>query len=166
MLPAQSLPKRRGISFGFKWALIQSFSLMNKDILEKIDFGTYYSVNANNCNINWYSYRLSLSRMQSLADHSTHLRTTCNISTDGIQYKDYAHAKLVDHDIFVRWNSTCRRYEYIDIRGTNCSDCTAMTKQNYNQSWTIKSHSKDCTFDGYSGAVQTNTTSVGIMTGG
>lgn len=101
--------------------------------------------------IKWNSYRLSLSWMQSLADHSTHLRTTCNFVKDGLQYTDYARAKLVDQDIFGRWDSVWRMYEYINIRGNNCSDCTAMTKQNYNEPWTIKSRSKDCTFDGYSG---------------
>ena len=139
---------------GFKWALIQSFSLANKDTFKRVDFGRDYSVNETKSKIDWNSYRLSLSWMQSLADHSTHLRTTCNFVKDGLQYTDYARAKLVDQDIFGRWDSVCRMYEYINIRGNNCSDCTAMTKQNYNEPWTIKSRSKDCTFDGYSVSTQ------------
>lgn len=139
---------------GFKWALIQSFSLANKDTFKRVDFGRDYSVNETNSKIDWNPYRLSLSWMQSLADHSTHLRTTCNFVKDGLQYTDYARAKLVDQDIFGRWDSVCRMYEYINIRGNNCSDCTAMTKQNYNEPWTIKSRSKDCTFDEYSGSTQ------------
>ena len=134
------------------WALIQSFSLANKEIFAYKGFGFDFPVNETTNKVDWTSYRLSLARMQSLADHSTHLRATCNFPTDGLQYTDYARAKLAGHDIFGEWASACKMYEYVNIRGHNCSDCTAFTKQIYSKAWVIKSGSLDCDFDGTSGA--------------
>ena len=105
---------------------------------------------------NWSRYRLSLLQMQSLVNHSTHLRATCNFPTDGLQYVDYARAKLADHDIFGDW-SRCQVYEYVNIRGNNCSNCTALTKQYVNIHWHIKSYKskpKECEFDGKPGGIK------------
>ena len=105
--------------------------------------------------MDWNGYRLSLSQMQSLADHSTHLRATCNFPTDGLQYTDYARAKLAGHDIFGNW-TICQMYEYVNIRGINCSNCTALTRQKSNTSWTIRSYrtkEKGCEFDGTQGGI-------------
>ena len=38
---------------------------------------------------------------------------------------DYARAKLAGHDIFGTW-VTCQMHEYVNIRGTYCSNCTAL----------------------------------------
>ncbi|KAL9952710.1 hypothetical protein ACROYT_G040002 [Oculina patagonica] len=136
---------------GFVWALIQSFSLaINSNV-----FGAF-SVDfpVNQSKLDWNSYRLSLSQMQSIANHSTLLRATCNYPTEGLQYTDYARAKLEGHDIFGSWDLTCRLYEYINIRGNECLKCTAPTKQNGEMAWTIKSYkSKEhgCQFDGAPG---------------
>ena len=138
---------------GFVWALIQSFSLANKDTFKLIGFGTDSPLNESNNEFDWNSYRLSLSQMRSLADHSTHLRATCNFPTDGLQYTDYARAKLAGHDIFGEWDK-CTMYEYINIRGNNCSDCTAFTKQEHDKAWVIRSKYLQCDFEGSSGAVQ------------
>ena len=98
-------------------------------------------MNENNSEWDWYSYRLSLLQMQSLADHSTHLRATCNFPTDGLQYTDYARAKLAGHDIFGNWEGyPCKMYEYVNIRGKNCSDCTALTKQKHHKAWTMNGY--------------------------
>ena len=37
--------------------------------------------------------------MQSLSNQSTHLRVTCNLPGDGLQYTDYARVVLAGHDI-------------------------------------------------------------------
>ena len=73
---------------------------------------------------------MSLLQMQSLADHSTHLRATRNFPTHGLKITDYARAKLKIHDFF---------YEYINIRGISCENCTAATKEGNFSSWTINS---------------------------
>ena len=93
--------------------------------------------------------------MQYLANHSTHLRATCNFSTDGLQYTDYARAKLAGHNIFGTWN-TSQMYKYVNIRGNYCSNCTALTKQQEDVSWHIWSYASievGCEFDGKPGGV-------------
>ena len=103
--------------------------------------------------INWNSYRLSLSRMQSIADVSTHLRATYNFPDDGLMYTDYARTKLDGHVLFGEWRAQCRSYEYVNIRGIICQQCTAGTWQNPG-AWHINSYSSrsgaGCQFDGKS----------------
>ena len=146
---------------GFLWALVQSFSLANKDMFEEKMFGTDFPVNHDTKNnVDWNSYRLSLPQMESLANYSTHFRVTCNFPTEGLQYTDYARAKLEGHDIFSGWNTQCRQYEYINIRGIQCSDCTAGTKQKARSAWSIKSYQSKrewgCDFDGSPEAIGSN----------
>ena len=72
----------------------------------------------------------------------------------GLLYTDYARAKLKDHDIFGTWGYMCRDYEYINIRGIDCCNCTAVTKQG--KAWTINSYQSKrmfgCDLDGSPGA--------------
>ena len=139
------------------WALIQSFSLAKNEIFSSKGFSFDFPVNVTTNKVDWNSYRLSLARMQSIANHSTHLRATCNFPTDGLQYTDYARAKLAGHDIFGNWSlGRCQLYEYINIRGINCSDCTARTKNDgRHKSWAINSYNNfGCQFDGRPGAKQ------------
>lgn len=141
---------------GFVWALIQSFSIANKDIYKDKGFGTDFPVNDNNNEQDWNSYRLSLSHMLSVANYSTHLRVTCNFPANGLQYKDYARAVLAGHDIFGNWGGGCKVFEYINVRGINCSDCTAYTRMEFSGGWLVnsfKSKDKGCDFDGSPGAV-------------
>ena len=138
---------------GFIWTLIQSFSLARGKAFENAGFGKNLAIDIEEEGVNWNEFRLSLSQMQSLAIYSTHLRATCNFSTDGLRYTDYARAKLAGHDIFGTLK-TCQRYEYINIRGIYCSNCTALTKQLIDSSWHIKSYSSidaGCEFDGKPG---------------
>ena len=61
-------------------------------------------------------YRMPLLQMQSLADHSTHFRATCNFPTHGVKKTDYARDKLKNHDFFGTFSYQCLHYEYINIR--------------------------------------------------
>ena len=117
---------------GFVWALIQSLSFANRATYKDKGFSTDFPVNDNNNEPDWNSYRLSLSHMQSLSNHSTHLRVTCNLPADGLQYTNYACAVLAGHDIFGDWGGECKLYEYINVRGINCSACTAYTRMALN----------------------------------
>ncbi|XP_078355645.1 uncharacterized protein LOC144640349 [Oculina patagonica] len=140
---------------GFVWALVQSFSLANKVMFRDKTFGVDFSVNQTTNEVDWNWYRLSLSQMQSIANYSTHLRATCNYPTEGLKYTDYARAKLEGHDIFNTWEFTCRPYEYINIRGNECSNCTAVTKQSPGKAWNVNSYRSTelgCKFDGTQGA--------------
>ena len=140
---------------GFVWTLIQSLSLSKRNAFNYAGFGKNVEIDIEEGEVNWNEFRLSLLQMQSLAIYSTHLRVTCNFSMDGLQYTDYARAKLAGHDIFGTWN-TCQMYEYVNIRGIHCSNCTALTKQQEDVSWHIKSDKSieaGCEFDGKPGAV-------------
>ena len=140
---------------GYVWALIQSFSLANKSHFTADGFEIDLPLNEDDGTIKWNAFRLSLSRMQSIANVSTHLRVTCNFPDDGLVYTDYARAKLEGHDLFGNWGARCRTYEFLNIRGIECQECTAGTWQK-NQ-WHIKSADSSsfagCQFDGTSGAV-------------
>ena len=138
---------------GFVWTLIQSLSLSKRNAFNYTGFGKNFEIDIEVGEVNWNEFRLSLSQMQYLANHSTHLRATCNFSTDGLQYTDYARAKLASHDIFGTWE-TCQMYEYVNIRGIYCSNCTALTKQQEDVSWHIRSYASreaGCDFDGKPG---------------
>ena len=140
---------------GFVWTLIQSLSLSKRNAFNYAGFGKNVEIDIEEGEVNWNEFRLSLSQMQYLANHSTHLRATCNFSTDGLQYTDYARAKLAGHNIFGTWD-TCQMYEYVNIRGNSCSNCTALTKQQENVSWHIRSYNsieEGCEFDGKPGGV-------------
>ena len=140
----------------YVWALIQSFSYGNNDQFKMNRFDHDFPVNEEENTINWSAYRLSLSRMLSLAATSTHLRATCNFPDEGLVYIDYARAKLEGHDLFGQWHTQCRTYEYLNIRDIECNDCTAGTWQNY-EMWHINSegsfNTAGCEFNGEAGAV-------------
>ncbi|KAJ7378327.1 hypothetical protein OS493_023575 [Desmophyllum pertusum] len=139
----------------FFWALIQSFSLENKNHFNSKVFNRDYPVDEDSLELDWALHRLSLSHMQHLAGNSTHLRVTCNFHSQGLSYTDYARADLQNHNIFDTWNQKCKLYEYLNIRGIECHNCTAATSQNARSSWLISSYDSHtpvgCDFDGRPG---------------
>ena len=65
-----------------------------------------------------------------LRNHSTHWRATCRYETDGTVRTDYLRASLEDFDIIrevPKENGGCRPYEYVNIRGNECVNCTTRT---------------------------------------
>ena len=74
-------------------------------------------------------YRMPLLQMQSLADHSTHFRATCNFPTHGVKKTDYARDKLKNHDFFGTFSYQCLHYEYINIRWGTSVVKTAQQQQ-------------------------------------
>ena len=87
---------------GFIWTLFQSFSVENTDIFRGKRFGINLPLNFDDRNsmsvessssgsgVEGTMYRMSLLQMQSLADHSTHLRATRNFPTHDLKITDYA----------------------------------------------------------------------------
>ena len=139
---------------GYVWTLIQSFSLANNEMFTEHGFGVDLPAHEDGEMINWNTYRLSLSRMQSIADVSTHLRATCNFPVDGLEYIDYARTKLEGHDLFGQWSGQCLTYGSVNIRGIECQECTAETWQLH--AWHISSYTSStngCQFDGINGVV-------------
>ena len=79
---------------------------------------------------NWQAYLIKRPYLLWLRDHSTHWRATCRYNTDGTVYTDYLRASLEDFDIIKDVplkDDTCRPYEYVNIRGNECVNCTALT---------------------------------------
>lgn len=104
--------------------------------------------------IDWTGYRLSLSHMKYHVKSSSHLRDTCNFHAEGLQRLDYARTNLNSHIFFSTFDKECKWYEYLNIRGIECYNCTALTIQRNGRSWFINSYSsKDngCQFDGKPG---------------
>ena len=106
---------------------MESFSLANKNEFKRKQFYKDYPVNQEA--FTWNRFRLSFSRMTAIANRSTHVRATCNFNNDGLNYTDYLRAKLSDIDVMRLNSGGCRRYEYINIRGYGCSQCTAHLTQ-------------------------------------
>ena len=94
---------------------------------------------------NWNKYRMSLSMTNDLSNQSTHWRATCSFPTHGVDYVDYVRGKFVDFDVvnFVG-DTVCKRVEYVNIRGRNCSDCDMPWWQK-NQIWFLHTDSSSRT---------------------
>ncbi|XP_078375856.1 uncharacterized protein LOC144659315 [Oculina patagonica] len=112
---------------GVAWTLIQSHSLENNDAFS---FKPFYlhDMPINQGMPEWNSYRLSMSRMKSIRDVSTHWRATCNFPTDGVDYRDYWRVSLESLDLLVEPNSTgfCLLTEFVNVRGDECYNCTVL----------------------------------------
>ena len=108
---------------------------------------------------NWQAYLIKRHYLVWLRDHSTHWRATCRYNTNGTVYTDYLRASLEDFDI-VRVTRmvahSCEKYELVNIRGNECSNCTAATwylKMFFLYIWIVLSDltataNCDCEFDG------------------
>ena len=109
---------------GLAWTLIQSHSLQNNDVFKSKAF-YLHDMPINEDAPEWDSYRLSMPRMQSIQDVSTHWRGTCNFPTDNVDYRDYIRVSLESLDLLDPiGGGFCLLSEYVNIRGDNCTDCT------------------------------------------
>ena len=111
---------------GIAWTLVMSWSRENRGIssFKRAPFQINAAENENSSN--WDRYRLSLKRMRSLQAHSTHWRATCSYPTHGIDFRDYLRGNFKDFNIIDFLGScTCKRVEYINIRGYNGTNLTA-----------------------------------------
>ena len=93
-----------GSESGVAWTLIQSHSLQNNDAFQSKVF-YLYEMRINQDAPEWNSYRLSMSRMKSIQDVSTHWRATCNFPTTGVEIHDYWRVSLKNLDWCTRYSS-------------------------------------------------------------
>lgn len=140
------------------WTLVQSYSLekgqmrSKRDIFSRRSLLQDFPVNES-FPTSWPSYRLSLAAMQSVRVQSSHWRATCDFPEIGVDFRDYVRASLDAFDVMDSFlpSYSCRRYEFINIRGNQCVDCTAYTGtlSNY-QPFILSYFSKygSCEFDG------------------
>lgn len=143
---------------GMAWTLVQSYSLekgqmrSKRDIFSRRSLLQDFPVNES-FPTSWPSYRLSLAAMQSVRVQSSHWRATCDFPEIGVDFRDYDRASLDAFDVMDSFlpSYSCRRYEFINIRGNQCVDCTAYTGtlSNY-QPFILSYFSKygSCEFDG------------------
>ena len=113
------------------WTLVMSQSFENRAL---IGFRLRGLMNDKQINAdeptNWSAYRLSHQRMIDLRSKSTHWRITCSFDTYGVDYRDYIRAKFSVFDpLTFTQTKECKRVEYMNVRGHNCSDCTACWSQ-------------------------------------
>ncbi|XP_022781730.1 uncharacterized protein LOC111322809 [Stylophora pistillata] len=114
----------------FAWNLIESFSLSNKSRFQKdiVLYDDYQAISGDAPN--WHAYLIKRPYLLWLRNSSTHWRATCRYNTDGTVYTDYLRASLEDFDIIIdqpTMTDVCRPYEYVNIRGNECVNCTART---------------------------------------
>ena len=108
----------------------------------------------NEDNPHWNVFRLSLAKMKQVRSQSTHWRVTCDFQLDGLVLRDYARAKITDFDpIDFKGLGVCKRVEYVNVRGHNCSDCDVAWWQDNKQLLHHDSSKPRCGFDASSGAV-------------
>ena len=128
---------------GFVWTLLKSFSWANKDFKNRPSLKDY-PVNQNS--FDWNKFRLSLLVINSTLSHSTHFRATCNFSTDGLVTTDYLRVKTAKLDILRLNSNLCVKMEYINIRGYDCYNCTALMAQRIKRHLNTDSSVESCQF--------------------
>ena len=156
---------------GAAWALVQSHSLdkgrlnSENDIFSIKPLHYDFPVNESFPG-DWSSYRLSLTDMQSIRAQSTHWRATCDFPKMGIDFRDYLRASLKNFDIMnIIKQLRCTRYEFINIRGNQCLNCTALTTRTTHWLPSIRSFqskSYSCDFDGRPNGAVRNERNFGV----
>jgi len=123
---------------GVAWTLIQSHSFQNNDAFNTKAF-YLHDMPINQDAPEWNNYRLSMSRMKSVQDVSTHWRATCNFLTDGVDYCDYWRVSLKNLDLFMEsaHGLFCLFSEFVIVRGNECANCTVWTAYSSKFSFTL-----------------------------
>ncbi len=129
------------------WTLVQSFKYIHKGGHKT---AIYKNSPKNQDSPSWADYRLSLSRMNDIQkDSNQKWRLTCNFDTEGLVKRDYVRATHAEIPLLPSDSSGkhegCERVEFIDIRGTNCSNCLVLLAQTDVYPLLIDSyHSRKC----------------------
>ena len=139
------------------WTVIESFAMSNKNEFRDKAFFKNHPLNEKS--FNWDEFRLSLDQMKELAGRSTEFRATCNYNTEGFNMTDYIRAKLTEISIlsYSAYDAICKKYEYINIRGISCMNCTGSFAQK--DSWHAHVNSifkYGCDIDQVKGVTTTN----------
>lgn len=109
---------------GKAWTLVVSWAKSNKDMPEFQSKKLTDDAPVDKRFPNWNRYRMSLSMINDLSAQSTHWRATCSFPTHGVDYVDYVRGKFQELDVInFRGSNICKRMEYVNILGYQCSDC-------------------------------------------
>ena len=123
------------------WTMVMSWALVNRKLSPFLKIPFKYNSPQNEDDLNWDLYRLSLARMRFLQGQSTHWRATCSYPINGIDFRDYLRGNFKDfHIIDYVGGGTCKKVEYINIRGHVATDLTVPFWQKLN-TWTLHTDS-------------------------
>ena len=141
---------------GFSWTLVESFSLENNYLIKDAAFFKDKPQNGNSPN--WVKYRLSRAHMKQITKRSTYFRATCQFPIGGVKYVDYLRGRLSDFNLIPKTEFRgCAKYEYVNIRGHQCYNCTVYTHQTNKEHIHIDScHSDRCGLGRVPGAITGN----------
>ena len=104
--------------------------------------------------------------MESIQQDSTKWRVTCRYETDGVLYTDYLRVSKAELDILTNIGAQCVNVEYINVRGQNCTGCTAYIWQSSTQILHFKSKVSDqCNFKPFGEQIRKNSGIVGYYFG-
>lgn len=129
---------------GWAWTLVMSQSLKRRG--EAFAKGSFLGrVFKKHRDPNWERYRIGGGRMRIVEALSSHWRITCDFPTHGVDYRDYVRATFKNlNPLKYNANGECREMEYINIRGRNCTQCTAAWWQTKSQQLTHFSDLDGC----------------------
>ena len=119
---------------GLVWTLFESFDLDSMVHVNGIPFTKDWPKNEHN--LSWKLFRLPKSVMSEISSFSTFWRATCSYSLYGVDFQDYIMVRLsmvnpLTHNLdFLK--EKCSTVDYINIKGTNCVNCTQMIFQRSN----------------------------------
>ena len=135
---------------GWSWTLVISQSLKNRDLPSFKMIPLFNDSALKEDTPNWDEYRLSMKRISQLRHESSHWRVTCSFPQHGIDYRDYVRVNFSEFDpltfVSAPTKPDCKKVEYINIRGHNCSQCTSRWWQKPSQFLHIDSHFNSCEF--------------------
>ena len=139
---------------GWVWTLVMSQSHENRKMPELKLTSLYSDAPVNESTPNWAAYRLSLGRIKALQSESTHWRVTCSFPTHGVDYRDYVRANFTEFDpLTFHGQGICKKTEYMNVRGHNCTGCTSAWWQRENRMLAHDSSYDRCEFGSSPGAV-------------
>jgi hypothetical protein len=134
------------------WTLVQSYQLQHASQFRK----SFSQDNPRNQdNPRWDSYSLSKSRMASINRDSSKWRQTCQYDTQGVVYTDYIEGSNGKINILTFQHTftggiTCsgdkNQVDYVDVRGHNCTKCTAPIVQATNNPLHLDTYRFSCEF--------------------
>ena len=131
---------------GWAWTLVMSQSFRSSsESFAKTSFldGRF----KNQRTPNWERYRIGGSRMKIIKEQSSHWRVTCDFPPFGAGHTDYVRATFENLDpLKYDASGECREMDHINIRGHNCTKCTAAWWQTKNQFLTHFSDQDSCQF--------------------
>lgn len=140
---------------GVAWTLIESFSMNNEQPLFRYPFLLDYPLNEQH--LNWEFFRLPKKVMVRIGSRSKYWRGSCSYPDYGVDYRDYVRVRMSDLNpiTFVGGltfsSDSCILIDFIDIKGTNCENCTTTIFQLSNEMihiapWWGRYH-HDCNFN-------------------